>query len=127
MDTFTINSTVKKYPKQHPYEEIKRKILGGRYELSLVFVGKKRATLLNQKYRQKTYTPNVLSFPITDNTGEIFICPPVAEKEASKFNLSSNGYIAYLFIHGLLHLKGYDHSDTMEKQERKYLKVFNIS
>jgi rRNA maturation RNase YbeY len=69
----------------------------------------------------KSYTPNVLSYPLTDETGEIFICPTVAQKEAHKFNLSYEGYVAYLLIHGLLHLKGYDHGDTMEKLERKYV------
>lgn len=127
MNTFTISSTIKQYPKRHPYEEMKRKILGSRYNLSLVFVGKQRATNLNKTYRNKTYSPNVLSFPLNEDTGEIFICPQVASKEAAKFGLSPNGYVAFLFIHGLLHLKGCDHGDTMERLERKYLKTFNIS
>ena len=127
MNTFTISSTVKKYPKRHPYEAMKRKILGARYELSLAFVGKARAATLNKSYRNKNYSPNVLSFPLTETAGEIVICPQVAESEAAKFDLSVTGYIAYLFIHGLLHLKGLDHGDTMEKLERKYLKAFNIS
>lgn len=127
MNSFTITSTVKKYPRSHRYAEMKNKVLGAKYELSLVFVGKIRAASLNKTYRNKTYSPNVLSFPLTSDAGEIVICPQVAKREAAKFNLSVDGYIAYLFIHGLLHLKGYDHSDTMEKLERKYLKAFNIS
>jgi len=127
MNTLTITSTAKKYPTHHPYEMMKKKILGAKYELSLAFVGKTRAAKLNQAYRNKTYTPNVLSFPLTENAGEIIICPQVANKEAVKFNLSTDGYIAFLFIHGLLHLKGHDHSDTMDALEQKYLKTFNIS
>lgn len=127
MNTTTITSTVKQYPTHHPYEEMKRKILGAKYELSLAFVGKARAASLNKNYRQKTYSPNVLSFPLTESVGEIVICPLVAKTEAAKFNLSVDGYIAYLFIHGLLHLKGHDHGDTMDKLERKYLSSFNIS
>ncbi len=127
MNTFTIASTVKKYPKNHPYQEVKNKILGTKYDLSLTFVGTKRAAKLNQTYRNKSYVPNVLSFPLTDGVGEIFICPSVAQSEAAKFDLSTSGYVVYLFIHGLLHLKGLDHGDTMEKLERKYLKLFNIS
>ncbi len=126
MDTLNITSTVKKYPKKYPYAEIKRKILGARYNLSLTFIGKTRATSLNIQYRQKNYTPNILSFPLTEDTGEIFICPQIATKESEKFNLSPHGYIAFLFIHGLLHLKGLDHSDTMDEQEKKYLKAFKI-
>ena len=126
MSNFVITSTVKKYPKNHSYEEIKRKIIGARYDLSLVFIGKERAASLNKTYRRKTYSPNVLSFPLTETTGEIFICPQVASKEAGKFNLSPTGYVAYLFIHGLLHLKGLAHGDTMDKLEQKYLKEFKI-
>jgi probable rRNA maturation factor len=127
MNTLTITSTVEVYPTDLPFASIKRTILGTQYELSLTFVGEKRAASLNEAYRQKTYSPNVLSFPLTEKTGEVYICPSVAKREASKFDLTPNGYIAYLFIHGCLHLKGYDHGDTMDKLERKYLKAFNIS
>ena len=126
MNKVTITSTVKKYPKNHPYEEIKRKILGAKYELSLAFVGSKRASKLNKDYRNKSYSPNVLSFPLDETNGEIVICPVVSDKEAKKFDLTPKGYIAFLYIHGLLHLKGHDHGDTMDKQEQKYLKMFNI-
>ena len=123
----TISSTIKATPPTHPYNEIKERILGKRYELSLVFIGPTRAHTLNLTNRNKDYVPNVLSFPLDAGTGEIYICPTVAKREAKKFNLTPEGYIAYLFIHGLLHLKGHDHSDTMEKLERKYLRTFNIS
>jgi probable rRNA maturation factor len=127
MDTCVITSTVRVYPTDLPFAAIKQAILGTKYELSLAFVGEKRATSLNMSYRKKTYAPNVLSFPLTDTAGEIFICPNIAKREAAKFNLSPSGYVAYLFIHGCLHLKGHDHGDTMDKLERKYLKTFNIS
>lgn len=127
MDTFSISTTVKRYPKKIPYAEIKRGILGTRYELSLVFIGTRRAATLNRTYRQKTYTPNILSFPLDEHTGEIFICPEVAAREARQFDMSKTGYIAYLFIHGCLHLKGHEHGDTMEKLERKYVRSFNIT
>ena len=126
MNKVSISSTVKKYPKHLPFNDIKRKILGAQYELSLVYIGSKRATTLNTTYRRKTYSPNVLSFPPDKETGEIFICPEVSVRESKKFNLSPNGYIAFLFIHGCLHLKGYDHGDTMDTLEQKYLKMFKI-
>jgi probable rRNA maturation factor len=106
--------------------DIADKILGKRYELSLVFIGKTRAASLNRTYRGKTYSPNVLSFPLDEKTGEIFICPQVAASEAAKFNLSPRGYVGFLFIHGCLHLKGLDHGDTMDKQEAKWVKHFGL-
>ncbi len=119
------SSSIKTYPR-HKYADIADKILGKRYELSLVFIGKTRAATLNKEYRNKTYSPNVLSFPLDDNQGEIFICPQVATSEAAKYELSPKNYVAFLFIHGCLHLKGYAHGDTMERLEKKWLKHFGI-
>lgn len=123
---FFINSTIKSYP-PFPYQEIKESILGKKYELSVNFIGTARAQKLNIKYRQKDYVPNVLSFPLDETCGEIFICPEISYKEAWEFNLTKEGYIAFLFIHGLLHLKGYDHSVKMEELERRYMKRFSIT
>lgn len=123
--SLTTTATVKSYPR-NAYADMADKILGKRYELSLVFVGKTRAATLNKEYRNKTYSPNVLSFPLDQHTGEIFICPQVASREAAKYNLSPEGYVGFLFIHGCLHLKGLDHGDTMDKQEAKFVKHFAL-
>lgn len=106
---------------------MKEAVLGKKYELSLNFVGTKRAQALNVEYRQKTYVPNVLSFPLDEDCGEIFICPEISYKEAWEYNLSKEGYVAFLFIHGLLHLKGYDHGVKMEELEKRFMKRFGIS
>ena len=124
-ETFSISSTINSYP-PHPYRDIKEAIMGKKYRLSLSFVGTKRAQTLNTTYRKKNYVPNVLSFPLDETNGEIVICPKIAYPEAKDFNLSKEGYIAFLFIHGLLHLKGHDHGDTMEKLEQRNLKRFGI-
>ena len=126
METFSLSTTVKKYP-THPYETIKNDILGKKYTLSLAFIGSTQAQRLNREHRKKTYVPNVLSFPLTDDTGEIFITPTVALKEAKKFAMTVDGYIGFLFVHALLHLKGFDHGDTMEKAEKKYCGTYNLT
>jgi rRNA maturation RNase YbeY len=121
----SVTKTTRTYPKL-PFEEMKDTVLGKSYELSLTFVGAKRARDLNQKHRKATYVPNVLSFPLSEDAGEIYIAPVVATKEASKFGMTKNGYVGFLFIHGLLHLKGHLHGATMEKAEEKYCKRFNL-
>ena len=126
MATLTLQSSVA-YAPLHDFSVIADKIMGKRYEVTTTFIGPKRAKQLNEAYRQKDYVPNVLSFPLTENIGEIYICPQVAKKEAKNFNLTPDGYITYLFIHGLLHLKGLDHGDTMDTQEKKYLKLFQVT
>lgn len=124
MSSFTINHTVI-YP-THPYETIKNEILGRHYNLELFIVGKKRAITINKKTRQKNYAPNVLSFPYTNTYGEIVICPEIAKKEALPYGMSFKGYFGFLYIHGLLHLKGHDHGEKMEKLEKKYVVKYNF-
>ncbi len=124
-NTFSLKSTIAHYP-DFPYEAMKDAILGKSYTLSVAFVGTAQAQKLNVAYRKKTYVPNVLSFPLDEKNGEIVICPKIAYPEAKDFNLSKDGYIAFLFIHGLLHLKGHDHGDTMEQLERRFVKRFGI-
>jgi len=125
LDFFSINSTIKSFP-SFPYQEIKEAVLGKKYQLSLNFVGTKRAQKLNTTYRKKDYIPNVLSFPLSETQGEIYLCPKISYPEAKDFKLSQEGYIAFLYIHSLLHLKGYDHGDKMEALEERFLKKFAI-
>jgi probable rRNA maturation factor len=126
IQNFSLSSTITEYP-TFPYLEMKEAILGKKYELSVAFVGTKRAQKLNVEYRKKTYVPNVLSFPLDETHGEMYLCPEIAYPEAKDFNLSKEGYIAFLFIHGLLHLKGHDHGDIMESLERRYMKMFKVA
>lgn len=125
MSTTAISHTTKSYPRL-PYDDIKTDILGKRYELSLAFVGETKAKQYNEAYRQKSYVPNVLSFPLEKGVGEIIICPAVAKRECRKHEMTYRGFVGYLFIHGCLHLKGYDHSDTMERVEQRYLKAYHL-
>jgi probable rRNA maturation factor len=106
------------------FVSIAQEILGKNYELSLVFLGDKKAKDLNIKYRNKNYVPNILSFPIDEQSGEIFINLNKCKKEFLKYNLSYKNYLIFLFIHGCLHLKGLDHGSKMENLEQKYLKKF---
>ena len=109
-----------------PFADIKKEILGEKYNLSLVFCGNRKSKELNKIYRDKDYPTNVLSFPLDKKNGEIFIAPSVAKKEASKFDKNYSDFVGFLFIHGLLHLKGMEHGSTMEKAEVKFQKLFDL-
>jgi len=104
--------------------KIKNEILSEKYYLSVNFISPKIAQDLNIRYREKDYIPNILSFPLSKNEGEIYICLSVARKEAKKFSLSYKDFITLLIIHGCLHLKGIDHGDKMDKLENKYLNKY---
>lgn len=121
-----INTTKSRLPRL-PFEEMKNGILGNQHAVSLVFVGPARAKSVNMKWRKKSYVPNVLSFEVDQKQGEIYICPAVAAKEAPEYGHTLRQHIAYLFIHALLHLKGHDHGDTMEKAEVRYMRRFDLT
>ena len=102
-------------------------VLGTRYELSLVICGDTLAQRMNATYRKKTYKPNVLSFPLDKENGEIFLNLRCAEREAKKYHVRVRDRAALLFVHGLYHLKGFDHGDKMESLERATLKKFRFA
>jgi probable rRNA maturation factor len=122
-----IRKTVRHTVPDLRYREIARAILGADFELSLVICGDKLAQAMNAKYRQKTYRPNVLSFPYGKKEGEIFLNIPCAKREARKYGVSLRSRMALLFVHGCFHLAGYKHGVTMERLEQKMLRKFNIS
>ena len=121
-DNFSILYKIKSKPKSLLFRKIKDSVLGKDYELSLVFIGIKKSQALNKKYRKKDKPTNILTFPLSKTEGEIFICPEVAKSDAKKFDMKENEFIGFLFIHGLLHLKGLKHGKKMEKEEEKLRK-----
>jgi probable rRNA maturation factor len=104
--------------------KIKDNVLGKNYSLSLVFIGDKLSKKLNYQYRQKDKPTDILSFPLSENEGEIFINLKYAKKEAPLFKKNYKDFIVFLFIHGLLHLKGLQHSSRMNKEEERIFKKF---
>lgn len=109
----SVNNLTKKITPKIPYKNIKEKILGKKYELSLVLAGEKLMANLNKTYRQKNEAANTLSFPFSKKEGEIFLNINNTKKE-----------IIFLFIHSLLHLKGLKHGDYMEQKENFYYNKF---
>jgi probable rRNA maturation factor len=123
---FSKENITKKTPPRLPYRRLFKAVLASNYELSLVFVDEPKIKNFNQKYRKKDKPTNILSFPLSTNQGEIFICLPLAQTEARKVGIKISDYVGQLFIHGLLHLKGFRHGSTMEKEERKLTALFNL-
>ncbi|MBI4088955.1 rRNA maturation RNase YbeY [Candidatus Kaiserbacteria bacterium] len=97
------------------------------WDISLVFVGPAQACALNKQLRGKDYTPNVLSYIAGNKSAEIIICPAEAAKQAPSFQLPASSFQLLLFIHGLLHIKGWVHGGTMEQCERKLLALYGAA
>lgn len=121
-----IKNTTRSRTPHVPFEDMVHAALGKSYELSLVFIGDKRSRDLNFKHRGKNKPTNILSFPLSETDGELFINLKLARSQAANFKRSETNFIAYLFIHGLYHLKGYGHGSRMESKEAKLRAQFGV-
>lgn len=109
-----------------PFKKIQKSLLGATYELSVAFLSPAKMRAVTRKTKNKDKASNVLAFPLSKTSGEILLCPDTARKEAPEFGMSERAFLAYLFIHGCLHLKGRQHGATMEREERRALARFGF-
>jgi len=102
--------------------------------VNLYIVNKTVIKNLNKKYRKKNTITDVLSFPQFENLiqikktkgtvalGDIVVCYQQAFTQAKKFKIHLNEELIQLFLHGFLHLLGFDHI----KNNKKWQKVSKI-
>ena len=95
--------------------KVKNQVLGEKYDLSFSYAGNNEMRRLNNLYRKKDYSANVLSFPLSENEGEILI---------NKKYQKNDGLSFYLFIHSLLHLSGLKHGKKMDEKELEIMQEF---
>lgn len=109
-------------------------------EVSLSFVGEDEIRELNKEYRDTDKVTDVLSFPTVDNPergvidlashasdlnpetwllniGDIIICLPRAKQQAKEYAHSLKREVAFLSLHSLLHLLGYDHMNQADEEQ----------
>ena len=101
-------------------------------EVTLRYVGEAEGRRLNGEYRKRDYATNVLSFPYGEPGqaayGDIVVCAPVVAREAREQGKDVAAHHAHLVVHGVLHLRGYDHergaadARRMESLERRILR-----
>lgn len=108
-------------------------------EITIRIVDEKESADLNQRYRNKSGSTNVLSFPYEREEGEnpkligdIVICAPVVTQEATEQGKDILSHWAHMVIHGTLHLMGYDHineheAETMESIELGLMKKLGFA
>ncbi len=100
-------------------------------DLSLIIVGKTKIRNINRDYRNIDRVTDVISFANIDsddydylveegevNLGDIFINVDCVKSQAKKYEHSIKREFMFLFVHGMLHLLGYDH---MEKEDEKIM------
>ena len=110
----------------------------GGQEVCVRLVDDSEAEELNRRYRQKKYVPNVLAFPFVspltesdDYLGDLVMAAHQIVAEAREYNRKAQHHWAHLFVHGVLHLRGYDHQSQsqesrMRRKEIAILRKLNI-
>lgn len=88
-------------------------------EISLILVNNEEIKNLNRDYRNIDRETDVLSFVDEDGEylGDIFINIERVYSQAKEYNHSVEREFAFLLVHGILHLKGYDHHTNEEEIE----------
>ena len=100
--------------------------------ISVAFVGRTAITRLNRKYLRHEGPTDVISFGMGRETpsmpaiGDIYICPEIASRNASRLGIPISEELARLVVHGTLHVAGHDHpeddsrtlSEMWKRQER---------
>lgn len=89
---------------------------------------------INLEHRGKDSTTDVLSFPIdgdriNEPIGTIIISTDTAQKQAMEWGHTVSDELALLFIHGVLHLQGYDHEQDdgeMRREEMATIEYFKL-
>lgn len=98
-------------------------------EISIVITDDKEMQEINRLYRKIDKPTDVLSFPINESKditskllGDIVISIDRVKSQAIENGCTEKEEIAYLFIHGLLHLLNFDH-ETSEADEEKMFEI----
>jgi len=102
-------------------------------DIELILTTDEEIKKINTTYRNKNAPTDVLSFPLEDMPGmplgSIVISVDTAKKVANEMNHSLDDEIKLLFIHGMLHLLGYDHetdNGEMREKEKELIEKFNL-
>ncbi len=104
-------------------------------EVSLVLVDDEEISALNREYRDIDAPTDVLSFALTERgsdepeyevplemeevLGDIVISLETAQRQATEYGHGLVRETAYLAVHGMLHLLGYDHEDEDERKRMR--------
>ena len=121
------NNICKHFPK-------KFRFLNKKVYLTLLLSNNKNIKILNKKFRKKNKHTDILSFPSGQKTknlkkiylGDIIISYNYINKPESLTNFEFKKKTIKIFIHGYLHLLGYDHINLKDYQimSREEKKVF---
>ncbi|MBO7615485.1 MAG: rRNA maturation RNase YbeY [Bacilli bacterium] len=133
LDFTSINEDFNNYEEIYSYLIEKAfKVLNLSFDpvVSVSFIDNEEIHKINKEYRKIDRPTDVISFAFLDNEdrakeyasgmpvilGDIYISLDKADEQAKEYGHSMKRELCFLFVHGLLHLLGYDHM-TKEDEE----------
>ena len=123
-----INKVLKNFPKKYQFN-------GKKVILTVLLSNNKKIKQLNKKFRKKDKPTDILSFPLGKKIsksitylGDIIISYDFINKPKSLNIFQFKDKLAKIFIHGFLHLVGFDHIKVSEfkKMNKEELKIYNL-
>lgn len=105
------------------------------FELTIRIVDKDEIQALNNTYRHKNKPTNVLSFPyegfefeVPEEVqlpllGDLIICHDIVVAEVQQQAKTVIEHWAHMVVHGVLHLKGYDHLESSDAEQMEALEI----
>lgn len=95
-------------------------------KIELVYVEEYEIVEINQTYLNQGYVTDIISFRYdeSDNQaieGTLYCCAPRIAEQSAEYSTSLKDEFSRIFIHGLLHLIGYDHQTNDEKRNMRNL------
>ena len=140
-DTVTIQYIIKTHrlPDETQLTHWALSALPDNKHVTLRIVDSDEIQALNAQYRQKDKPTNVLSFPYDvppgfeqETLGDVVLCAPIINAEATEQKKSREAHWAHIVIHGILHLCGFDHindsdAEVMMQQEIALLNTLGFA
>ena len=97
--------------------------------LTVLLADDRRLRELNRRFRDKDKATNVLSFASSDprSWGDVAIAFGVVAREAKAQGKTVPAHAAHLAVHGILHLKGYDHMEGADQAAMEAAEILILS
>ena len=145
-DSFDVTYQLKMLVRRAVIATLEYEGFGNDVEISLTFTDNTGIRVLNREFRQIDKATDVLSFPLTDyagtdlpidepevSLGDIVISLERAAEQSMEFGHSFEREVAFLTVHSMLHLLGYDHVNSdeedaeMRRRQREILESMGLN
>jgi len=140
-DKYEITPELKRLLAKAVHRTLKTESFGSDAEVSLSFVDNEEIHALNLEHRGIDRPTDVLSFPILDGDegagdvdmnigavllGDIIISVERALEQAEEYGHSIERELAFLSVHSVLHLLGYDHERSLDEEKTMFKKQEDV-